>query len=148
MKALFDLVHTNVCGPFTIASLSHVDYVFMFINDYNKFDWVFFLKKKMIFFFNSSNSRQKLNYNLRSPLWPYVLTKEERISLLILCKDHGIIQQFTQTNIPHRMVLQKDEIEPSLNELKVLLLVQTFLLALWAKIVNIANYLTNYLLLK
>jgi hypothetical protein len=29
-----------------------------------------------------------------------------------------------------------------------LLLVQTFLLALWAKIVNIANYLTNYLLLK
>jgi hypothetical protein len=46
------------------------------------------------------------------------------------------------------MVLQKDEIEPSLNELEVLLLVQTFQLALWAKIVNIANYLTNYLLLK
>jgi len=85
MKAPFDLVHTNVCGPFNNASLSGVHYILIFINDYIKFGWVFFLKKKKImFFFNSSSLKQNLNYSLGSLLKPYTLTGEENISPLIL----------------------------------------------------------------
>jgi hypothetical protein len=43
-----------------------------------------FLRKKVTFFFNSSNLGQNLSYNLKSPLRPYVLARKERISLLIL----------------------------------------------------------------
>jgi hypothetical protein len=41
-------------------------------------------RKKMMFFFNSSNLKQNLNYNLGSLLRPYALTREENISPLIL----------------------------------------------------------------
>jgi len=56
MKAPFDLVNTNVCGPFNNTFLYGVHYVFTFTNDCIKFKWVFFFKKKKwCFFFNSSN---------------------------------------------------------------------------------------------
>jgi hypothetical protein len=68
MKALFDLVHTDVCGPFTIASLSSVDYVFMFINDYSKFDWVFFLKKKNDVFMKFKQFKAKIELQFEKPI--------------------------------------------------------------------------------
>jgi hypothetical protein len=45
MKSSFKLVHIDVCGPFTITSLSRVQYIFTFTDDHSKFGWVFFLKK-------------------------------------------------------------------------------------------------------
>jgi hypothetical protein len=137
MKALFDLVHTNVCGPFTIASLFSVHYVITFTNDYNKFDWVFFFKKNNDIFLQFKQFRTKIESQFEKPIKALCFGKGKEnifIDFMNLCKDHGIIQQFTQTNIPHRMVLQKDEIESSLSELGVLLLVQTFLFACGQKL--------------
>jgi hypothetical protein len=137
MKALFHLVHTNVCGPFTTTSLSCVHYVLSFTNDYDKFDWVFFFKKTCDIFFQFKQFKAKIELQFEKPIKALCSSKGGDnifIDFMNSCKDHGIIQQFTQTNIPHRMVLQKDEIEPSLNKLGVLLLVQTFLLACGQKL--------------
>lgn len=46
MKTPFDLIHTNVCGPFNNTFLYGVRYVLTFTNDCIKFGWVFFLEKK------------------------------------------------------------------------------------------------------
>jgi hypothetical protein len=45
MKSAFELVHTNVCGPFTITFLSLAQYILTFIDDHSRFGWVFFMKK-------------------------------------------------------------------------------------------------------
>jgi hypothetical protein len=137
MKALFDLVHIDVCGPFTIASLSNVHYVLTFTDDYSKFDWVFFFKKKSDVFLQFKQFRAKIELQFEKPIKALCSGKGGEnifIDFMNSCKDHGIIQQFTQTYIPHRMALQKDEIKPSLSELRVLLSVQTFLLACGQKL--------------
>jgi len=45
MKSPFKLVHTDVCGPFTITCLSGIQCIFTFTDDHSKFGWEFFLKK-------------------------------------------------------------------------------------------------------
>ncbi|KAA3481430.1 Retrovirus-related Pol polyprotein from transposon TNT 1-94 [Gossypium australe] len=40
------LVHTNVCGPMKTQSLNGSRYFILFIDDYSKYYWIFFLKYK------------------------------------------------------------------------------------------------------
>ncbi|WRX23429.1 Integrase [Theobroma cacao] len=41
-----ELVHTDIFGPIKTASLSGSKYYIIFIDDYSKFCWIFFLKEK------------------------------------------------------------------------------------------------------
>jgi hypothetical protein len=43
---VLDLVHTDVCGPMSRASLSGREYYFTFIDDYSRKTWIYFLKIK------------------------------------------------------------------------------------------------------
>jgi hypothetical protein len=43
---VLDLVHTNVCGPMSWASLSGREYYLTFIDDYSRKTWIYFLKTK------------------------------------------------------------------------------------------------------
>jgi hypothetical protein len=45
-KGVLDIVHSDVCGPMTITSLSgYVSYV-LFIDDFSRKTWIYFLKTK------------------------------------------------------------------------------------------------------
>ena len=41
-----ELVHSDICGPMSIASLSNNVYFALFIDDFNRMTWVYFLKTK------------------------------------------------------------------------------------------------------
>jgi hypothetical protein len=43
---ILDLVHSNVCGPMSSPSLSDCLYYFIFIDDYSRKCWIYFLKAK------------------------------------------------------------------------------------------------------
>jgi hypothetical protein len=43
---VLDLVHTDVCGPMSWASLSGHEYYLTFIDDYSRKTWIYFLKAK------------------------------------------------------------------------------------------------------
>jgi hypothetical protein len=43
---ILDLVHTDVCGPMSQASLSGREYYLTFIDDYSRKTWIYFLKTK------------------------------------------------------------------------------------------------------
>jgi transposase InsO family protein len=43
---VLDLVHTDVCGPMSRASLSGCEYYLTFIDDYSRKTWIYFLKTK------------------------------------------------------------------------------------------------------
>jgi transposase InsO family protein len=45
-KGILDLIHTDVCGPMTVAYLSGYLYYVLFIDDHSRKTWIYFLKTK------------------------------------------------------------------------------------------------------
>jgi hypothetical protein len=45
-KGILDLIHSDLCGPMTVASLSGYVYYVIFIDDYSRKTWIYFLKSK------------------------------------------------------------------------------------------------------
>ena len=45
-KEILDLVHFDLCGPMTIASLGGYHYYVTFVDDYSQKTWIYFLKTK------------------------------------------------------------------------------------------------------
>jgi hypothetical protein len=45
-QGILDLVHSNVCGPMSCPSLSGCLYYVIFIDDYSRKCWIYFLKTK------------------------------------------------------------------------------------------------------
>lgn len=41
-----ELVHTNLCGPFPVPSLSQNRYFITFIDDFTCYSWIYFLQYK------------------------------------------------------------------------------------------------------
>lgn len=60
---VLDLVHGNLCGPITPDTASGYRYFFLLVDDYSRFMWVYFLKRKdeafKVFKKNSSTSRER-----------------------------------------------------------------------------------------
>jgi hypothetical protein len=45
-KEILDLIHSDVCGPMTVASLNGYLYCVLFIDDHSQKTWIYFLKSK------------------------------------------------------------------------------------------------------
>ena len=45
-KGILDLIHSDLCGPMSIDSLSGFSYFVTFIDDYSRKTWIYFLKTK------------------------------------------------------------------------------------------------------
>jgi hypothetical protein len=49
-KGVLDLIHFDVCGSMSVESASGSKYFVLFIDDYSKKTWIYFLKTKEEFF--------------------------------------------------------------------------------------------------
>jgi transposase InsO family protein len=45
-KEILDLIHSDVCGPMSVASLNVYLYYVLFIDDHSRKTWIYFLKNK------------------------------------------------------------------------------------------------------
>ena len=56
-KGTLDLIHSDVYGPMPSTSLSDYQYYIIFMDDYSRKTWIYFLKAKDEVFENSRNSK-------------------------------------------------------------------------------------------
>ena len=45
-SGILERVHTEVCGPFSVASIEKHKYYVIFIDDFSRKCWIFFMQKK------------------------------------------------------------------------------------------------------
>ena len=45
-KGILDLIHSDLCGPMSVDTLSGFSYFVTFINDYSRKTWIYFLKTR------------------------------------------------------------------------------------------------------
>ena len=45
-KGVLDLIHSDLCGPMSSASLTTFQYYVTFIDDYSRKTWIYFLRNK------------------------------------------------------------------------------------------------------
>ena len=46
LKEILEIIHSNICGPMSSPSLSGYLYYVIFIDDYSRKTWIYFLKAK------------------------------------------------------------------------------------------------------
>ena len=51
-SVILEIIHTDVCGPFSVASTKKHIYYVRFVDDYSRRCWIFFMQKKSETFSN------------------------------------------------------------------------------------------------
>ena len=46
VEGCFDLIHSNVCGLFSVHAIGGYEYLITFIDDYSRYEYVYLMKKK------------------------------------------------------------------------------------------------------
>ena len=95
------LVHTNVCGPMQTRLLGCAFYFLLFIDDFMRYTWVYFLRRKCdVFKYFKEFITMVEKQTGKSIKIPRSDQRGEYKSgdFNKYCKDNGIVQQFT---IPH-----------------------------------------------
>ena len=98
-----ELVHTDLCGPMRIKSLQGDLYFMLFVDDFTRMCWVFFLKEKLevlkkfkTFKILVENEIGKKLKCLRSDNGGELTSKEFNL----FCENHGIKRQFSAARTP------------------------------------------------
>ena len=100
---MLELVHSDICGPMSTASLNNNVYFILFIDDFSRMTWVYFLKHKsqalsMFKNFKSmaeTQSGQKIKV-LRTDNGGEYISKEFNA----FCSEDGIVHQLTTPYSP------------------------------------------------
>ncbi|KAI5330256.1 hypothetical protein L3X38_029654 [Prunus dulcis] len=100
-----ELVHTDICGPMQIASMSENRYFLLFIDDYTRMVWVYFLRNKSNAFecFKKFKAMTELQSghkvkSLRSDRGGEFMSNE----FLTYCSEAGIQRQLTVAYSPQQ----------------------------------------------
>ena len=73
---ILERIHTDVCGPFSVASTTKHRYYVIFVDDYSRRCWIFFMQKKSETFSNFREFKE-------------LVEKESRKQVKALWSDNG-----------------------------------------------------------
>lgn len=142
------LIHTDVCGPMQTASLCGNRYFILFIDDYTRMCWVYFIKLKSEVFtvfqrFNAlvENQSSLLIKCLRSDNG----TEYTSNQFVEYCNSAGIVHQFTTPYTPQQNGVCERKNRTVMEMARCLLLEKKIPNKLWAETVNTFVYFLNKL---
>lgn len=144
-KAL-ELVHTDVCGPMSTTSLGGNKYFILFIDDYPRMIWVYFMKQKSEVYgifkkFKSLVEKQSGKYIkvLRSDRGKEYTSKQfEKF-----CEDEEIERQLTVGHTPQQNGVSERKNQTVVEMAKTMLKEKGMPNTFWAEAVYMAVYLIN-----
>nr|KYP68962.1 Retrovirus-related Pol polyprotein from transposon TNT 1-94 [Cajanus cajan] len=145
-KNLLELIHTDICGPMRTSSLHNNRYFILFIDDFSRMTWVYFIKEKSEVFgilkkFKTLVEKQsgKQIKVLRSDRGKEYTSHE----FDKFCEDEGIEQKLTVSYSPQQNGVSERKnrtvMEMARSMLKEKGLPNTF----WAEVVYTAVYILN-----
>lgn len=145
-KGLLELIHTDVCGPMRTPSLTNNRYFILFIDDFSRMTWVYFIKEKSEVFgvfkrFKALVEKQSGKHikALRSDRGKEYNSHE----FDKFCEDEGIERQLTVAYTPQQNGVSERKnrtvMEMARSMLKEKGLPNTF----WAEAVYTAVYIMN-----
>ncbi|KAK2979863.1 hypothetical protein RJ640_002776 [Escallonia rubra] len=145
-KAPLELIHTDVCGPIDPASLGKNIYFLLFIDDYSRKTWVYFLKQKSEVFstfkrFKALVEKQS-GYQIkamRSDRGGEFISKEFKA----FCEQNGIHRPLTIPYSPQQNGVVERKNRSIVNMTRSMLKSKNLPKEFWAEAVDCAVYLSN-----
>ncbi|KAI5348230.1 hypothetical protein L3X38_001117 [Prunus dulcis] len=146
-----ELVHTDICGPMQIASMSENRYFLLFIDDYTRMAWVYFLRNKSndVECFKKFKAMTELQSghkvkSFRSDRGGEFMSNE----FLTYCSEAGIQRQLTVAYSPQQNVVVERKNRTVIEMAKSMLHEKSLPYEFWAEAVHTAVYLLNRCLSK
>ncbi|KAL4361783.1 hypothetical protein GQ457_04G023210 [Hibiscus cannabinus] len=140
------LVHTDVCGPIKPLSFGKCRYFMLFIDDYSRKTWVYFLKQKSEAFGDFKNFKALVEKesdfeikSLRSDRGGEFTSNEFND----FCKENGIRRPLTVPRSPQQNGVAERKNRTILNMARSMLKAKNMPKEFWAEAVSCAVYLSN-----
>ena len=141
-----ELIHTDLCGPMSIASPSRKKYLLTFIDDCTRRIWVCFLhsKSEVLTCFQHFKSAVETETGLaikavRSDNGGEYTSNDFKA----FCQEHGISQEFTEVYTPQQNGVAERANRTLLEMARAMLYQSTLPQLLWAEAIMTAAYLRN-----
>jgi transposase InsO family protein len=143
--APLELLHSDICGPLS-KSLSGSRYILSIIDDFSRFTWIFFLKRKSETL--TKIKQFKAMIELQSPYRVQAIRSDnggEYISheFVRFCNDSGIARQLTQTYTPHQNGVAERKNRTLLDKARCMAFASKTPPYLWTEAIATANYVAN-----
>ncbi|KAG8485650.1 hypothetical protein CXB51_018843 [Gossypium anomalum] len=143
-----ELVHSDVCGPMRTESLSGNKYFILFIDDYTRYCWVYFLKHKFevaqVFIKFKAVVETETGCKIKT-IRSDNGTEYTLAQFQSLCKDAGIKHQLTNVYTPQQNGVSERKNRSLMDIARCLLFEKNLPRIMWAEAVNTAVYIQNRL---
>lgn len=145
-KKPLELVHSDVCGPINPSSLGKSNYFVLFIDDFSRKTWVYFLKQKLEVFETFKKFKalveKESGYSIKALRsdrgGEFTSKKFEKY-----CEENGIRRPVTVPYSPQQNGVAERKNRSILNMTRCILKSKRLPKELWAEAVNCAVYLSN-----
>lgn len=141
-----ELIHIDLCGPLPIASASGSRYIFVIIDDYSRYIWVYFLKDKSSTFQIFRTFKIMIELQLHSKI---EMIRSDRGGEFIsedfskLCEETGMRRQFTNARTPEQNGVVERANRKLLETARCMALQAKTPQFLWTEAVNTAAFIIN-----
>ncbi|KAG8499382.1 hypothetical protein CXB51_005988 [Gossypium anomalum] len=143
-----ELVHTDVCGPMRTESLSGNRYFILFIDDYTRYCWIYFLKHKsevaQVFIKFKAAVETETGCKIKT-IRSDNGTEYTSAQFQSLCKYAGIKHQLTNIYTPQQNGVSERKNRSLMDMARCLLFEKNLPKTMWAEAVNTAVYIQNRL---
>lgn len=145
-KEMLELVHTDVCGPMRTPSHAQNKYFILFIDDYTRMTWVYFMRERSEVFtifkrFKSMVEKQSGHYikTLRSDNGKEYNSKE----FDKFCENEGVERQLTVGYIPQQNGVSESKNQTVMEMAKSMMHEKGLSKSFWVEVIYTTMYLIN-----
>ena len=145
-QGCLDLIHSDVCGLFSVHAIGGYEYFITFTDDYSRYGYVYLMKKKSEALdkfkeFKAGSEKQLGRHikSLRSDRGGEYMSIES-VSFL---KEHGILSQFSALGTPQQNGVAERRNQTLLDMVRSMMSLSTLPLSFWGYALEAAAYILN-----